>query len=73
MALHRTDGHAIWVSHTALAQTLEQLPGKRWPKNDEIDGGEIIRDEEDNPTGEHLHCNREAQEAEIMPTRCVRG
>ena len=51
LALRRTDGHAIWVSHSAMAQTLEQLPGKRWPDNKDIDGGEIILDGKGDPTG----------------------
>ena len=73
MALRRTDGHAVWVSHAALALTLDQLPGKRWPENEEIDGGEIIRDEKGDPTGEHFAVITADIELRSVLTRCFCG
>ncbi|KIP09425.1 hypothetical protein PHLGIDRAFT_102850 [Phlebiopsis gigantea 11061_1 CR5-6] len=49
--LFRVDGHAIWLSPRALELTKEQLPQQRWPSNDEIDGGEVVRDNSGEPTG----------------------
>ncbi|KAJ3557061.1 hypothetical protein NM688_g1675 [Phlebia brevispora] len=51
MSLRRSDGHAVWISYAAINITLAKLPGQRWPSNDDIDGGEIVRDSNDNPTG----------------------
>lgn len=51
MSLRRTDGHAVWVSKAALDLTLAQLPGQRWPSNEDIDGGEIVKDAYGVPTG----------------------
>ncbi|GJE95765.1 amidohydrolase [Phanerochaete sordida] len=49
--LSRVDGHAMWVSPRALELTRKQLPGQRWPPDSDIEGGEILRDIDGNPTG----------------------
>ena len=51
MSLRRVDGHALWVSQAALDETLTQIPGGEWPDNEDIVGGEIIRDADGQPTG----------------------
>lgn len=51
ISLSRVDGHALWLSPQALELTLAELPDHRWPSNDEIEGGEIMRDAHGNPTG----------------------
>ncbi|KAI0688514.1 amidohydrolase family-domain-containing protein [Cytidiella melzeri] len=51
ISLSRVDGHALWVSPRALELTKEQLPGQQWPSDDEVNGGEIIRNSAGDPTG----------------------
>ena len=43
ITLSRVDGHSRWVSPAVLQQMLD-LP-------EQVDGGEILRDEQGNPTG----------------------
>jgi predicted amidohydrolase YtcJ len=52
IALSRVDGHALWVSPRALELTREQLPEQRWPSDEEVVGGEIMRDSNGKPTGQ---------------------
>ncbi|KAI0799818.1 amidohydrolase family-domain-containing protein [Irpex lacteus] len=51
ISLSRVDGHALWVSPRVLELTKAQLPEQKWPSNDEVNGGEIIRDSSGEPTG----------------------
>ncbi|EKM52572.1 uncharacterized protein PHACADRAFT_261074 [Phanerochaete carnosa HHB-10118-sp] len=51
ITLFRVDGHALWVSPRALELSREQLPGRRWPSDSEVEGGEILRDSSGDPTG----------------------
>ena len=59
MSLRRVDGHATWTSRAALRLTLAQLPGQKWPSNEEIDGGEIVRGADGNPSGEYTFGRQE--------------
>ncbi|KAF7795130.1 hypothetical protein EIP86_006277 [Pleurotus ostreatoroseus] len=54
MSLRRVDGHATWTSRAALRLTLAQLSGQKWPSNEKIDGGEIVRGADGNPSGVFL-------------------
>ncbi|THH33281.1 hypothetical protein EUX98_g931 [Antrodiella citrinella] len=51
IALSRVDGHALWISPRAIKLTKDSLPNQTWPSDDEIEGGEIQRDEDGNPAG----------------------
>ncbi|KAH8084879.1 amidohydrolase family-domain-containing protein [Cristinia sonorae] len=51
IALSRVDGHAMWVSPRVIELTKESQPGHKWPSDDEIEGGSIVRDSDGNPTG----------------------
>lgn len=46
------DGHALWVSQAALEIAERALPGGRWPGPGEVEGGEVVRDDKGQPTGE---------------------
>ena len=52
IALSRVDGHALWVSQAALDIAKRALPGGRWPGPGEVEGGEVVRDDKGQPTGE---------------------
>ncbi|KAI0341229.1 hypothetical protein BDW22DRAFT_1359484 [Trametopsis cervina] len=51
ISLSRVDGHALWVSSRALEIAQQQLPGKRWPSDDDVAGGQIVRDSTGHPSG----------------------
>ncbi|KAI0077692.1 hypothetical protein K474DRAFT_1661475 [Panus rudis PR-1116 ss-1] len=51
IALTRVDGHALWVSPRVLDVTKDSLPGGRWPRDEDVVGGEIKRDERGLPNG----------------------
>ncbi|KAH9948445.1 amidohydrolase family-domain-containing protein [Amylocystis lapponica] len=53
IVLYRVDVHALWVSPRALELTRSTIPDG-WPAPGEIEGGEIIRDEDNVPTGVFL-------------------
>ncbi|KZT05240.1 uncharacterized protein LAESUDRAFT_235657 [Laetiporus sulphureus 93-53] len=44
LSLSRVDGHALWVSPRALdiAERSGKLPGGRWPRAGEMQGGEVV-------------------------------
>jgi len=56
LALSRVDGHALWVSQRALDISQAALPGGKWPKPGEVEGGEVLRGTDGQPTGEFAHC-----------------
>ncbi|CAL1698062.1 unnamed protein product [Somion occarium] len=51
ISLSRVDGHALWLSPRALEFTLHSLPGKQWPNDEDVAGGEIRKGEDGQPTG----------------------
>ncbi|TCD68977.1 hypothetical protein EIP91_009199 [Steccherinum ochraceum] len=51
IALSRVDGHALWVSPRAIELAEAELPGGKWPSDQEIEGGEIVRDHSGGPAG----------------------
>ncbi|PCH43061.1 hypothetical protein WOLCODRAFT_132641 [Wolfiporia cocos MD-104 SS10] len=52
LALSRVDGHALWVSPRALELAQANLPDGRWPEG--IEGGEIVRGADGEPSGTFL-------------------
>lgn len=54
ISLSRVDGHALWLSPQALKLSKQQLPREQWPSDEEVDGGEIIRAADGQPSGESL-------------------
>ncbi|KAI0920404.1 hypothetical protein AcW1_002156 [Taiwanofungus camphoratus] len=51
LSLFRVDSHALWISPRALELVQAQLPHGKFPEPGELKGGEVVRDDQGEPTG----------------------